>query len=235
MGKSKLTAEQKRLDADIWIIVITTIAVLGIYSSFQGQIVGIIKNSSINVLLRTLLAAAFQFGLTGLGITIVSVIRKESFASHGLRLKGTLLSAALCVLSFVPYIIYILASGQFEKYQPFQSVWTMKDVLSSGFPINAVGILIITAAWGFFEGFNYVFICDKINKRIGRKSKYFNPGAFISAVMCILIHGAVGVSISEIIEMLTVMIIIYGMLEAKEFTKNAWGCVFIFIFLWNAI
>ena len=34
---------------------------------------------------------------------------------------------------------------------------------------------------------------------------------------------------------LTTFIIIYGMLIVKEKTKNAWGCIFIFLFFWNAI
>ncbi len=34
--------------------------------------------------------------------------------------------------------------------------------------------------------------------------------------------------------MITILIIIYGMLMVKEITDNAWGCVFMFVFLWNA-
>jgi len=44
----------------------------------------------------------------------------------------------------------------------------------------------------------------------------------------------IGVTPEGFLEMLTVMIIIYGMLMVKEFTGNAWGCIFIFVFLWNA-
>ncbi len=34
--------------------------------------------------------------------------------------------------------------------------------------------------------------------------------------------------------MITILIIIYGMLMVKEITGNVWGCVFVFVFLWNA-
>jgi len=34
--------------------------------------------------------------------------------------------------------------------------------------------------------------------------------------------------------LLTVIIIIYGMLIVREITGNACGCIFIFVFLWNA-
>ncbi|WMC91386.1 hypothetical protein [Kineothrix sp. MB12-C1] len=53
-------------------------------------------------------------------------------------------------------------------------------------------------------------------------------------VLCIIIHGAIGVTAEGIIEMLTIFMIVYGMLMVKEYTGNAWGCVFIFVFLWNA-
>ena len=38
----------------------------------------------------------------------------------------------------------------------------------------------------------------------------------------------------DILEMVSIFIIIYGMLMVKNMTKNAWGCVFIFIMFWNA-
>lgn len=77
-------------------------------------------------------------------------------------------------------------------------------------------------------------ISDKINRRFPSKNRWLNWGAIICALMCILIHGMVGVTPEGILEMLTVMIIIYGMLMVRTFTGNAWGCVFIFVFLWNA-
>jgi hypothetical protein len=109
-----------------------------------------------------------------------------------------------------------------------------KDILSSGFPVNVVGMLIIAVAWGFFEGFNYVVISEKINARFPPKNMWLNWGAIICGVMCILIHGMIGVTIENIIEMVTFFIVIYGMLVVKEQTGNAWGSVFVFIFLWNA-
>lgn len=234
MAKKEWTLEQKRADTDLWIIVIGSLAVLGIYITFQNQITTIMQKNSIPILLRVLLAAAFQFGLAGLGITIVSIMRKESFRSHGLRIKGILPSIGLCSLCFIPYIVFMLVTDQLTGYLPFQSVWTTKEVLASGFPSNIAGILITATAWGFFEGFNYVVISDKINKLYPGKNKWLNWGAIICAVFCVLIHGAVGVTAESIVEMLSIMIIIYGMLIAKEFTGNAWGCVFIFVFLWNA-
>jgi len=125
-------------------------------------------------------------------------------------------------------------TNQITGYLPFQSVWTTKDVLSGNFPVNIIGMLITGAVWGFFEGFNYVVISDKINSLYSSTNKWLNWGAIICSVMCILIHGVIGITLESIIEMVTVFTAIYGMLMVKQFTGNAWGCVFVFIFLWNA-
>ncbi|PNT92140.1 hypothetical protein [Clostridium thermosuccinogenes] len=234
MSERKLTIEQKRLDADLWIILMATLAALGIYTAFQSQFSSMVKNENIHILLRTLIAAVCQFGLAGLGISIVAIYRKESFYSYGLRLKGAIKSIALCVVCFVPYIIFSAATNRITSYMPFQSVWMTKEALASGFPVNIMAMLLIATAWGFFEAFNYVVISDKINKRYPSKYKLLNWGAIVCAVMCILIHGMIGVTLEGFIEMLAVVIIIYGMLIVKEMTGNAWGCIFIFIFLWNA-
>ena len=234
LAKKELSSEQKRLDIDLWIIVSVSLLVLGAYIAFQNPITTFTLNREQNILLRVLLAAVFQFGLAGLGISIVSIVRNECFLAYGLRKKGAITSIVLSILCFIPYTILTFATGQFAGYLPFQSVWTTKDVLANGFPINAIGILITAIAWGFFEGFNYVVISEKINKRYPSKNKWLNWGAIICAVLCILIHGAVGVTMESILQMLTIIIIIYGMLMTKELTGNAWGCIFIFVFLWNA-
>lgn len=128
----------------------------------------------------------------------------------------------------------MMSTGQITSYLPFQSVWTTQEVLSSGFPSNIIAVIITALAWGFFEGFNYVVISDKINRRYLSKNRWLNWGAIVCAVLCILIHGAIGVTAEGIIEMLTIVIIVYGMLMVKKATQNAWGCIFIFVFLWNA-
>lgn len=234
MAKIKLNEEQKKLDTDLWIITIVSFISFGIFMIFQKEIYGSIKNEELPVLSRVMLAALFQYGLAGFGITIVSILRKEHFFSYGLKTKRMFLSILFSVLCFVPNIIFSYTLGKSNSYLPFQTVLTTKEVLASGFPINVIGILITATAWGFFEGFNYVVISEKINRRYPTNSKWLNWGAIFCAIMCILIHGAIGVTFEGIIEMLTVLIIIYGMLMVKEFTGNAWGCVFIFVFLWNA-
>lgn len=234
MTKPELTARQRRLDADLWIILLVTAGVFGAYAALRGPIAGWIRNTETPVLLRVLLAAAIQFGIAGLGMTIVTSLRRERFADFGLRARGTPLSIALCACCFAPNVIFTLVTAKGLTYLPFGSVWTTREVLSSAFPVNAAGMLITAAAWGFFEGFNYVVISEKINERYPVKSKWLNVGALVCAVLCVLIHGALGVTAEGVLETLTILIIVYGMLMVKQFTGNAWGCVFAFVFLWNA-
>lgn len=234
-AKPQLTIEQKKVNIDLYIIVGITILILAIYTSFQVQFNSFAENQDIQILLRTIVMAFMQFGVAGLGIVSVMFLRKESFGSYGLKRKETLKSIMLSVLMFIPYAIFIFATDSFTGYFPFQSVWMTKEVIASNFPINALGMLLIATSWGFFEGFNYVVISKKINTRYPSSKKWLNWGALICAVICILIHGVVGVTAESVIEMISVFIIIYGMLIVKEHTGNAWGSVFVFIFLWNAL
>ncbi|MDO4649719.1 MAG: hypothetical protein Q4B26_13830, partial [Eubacteriales bacterium] len=227
---------KKQLDTDIWIIVIVSVAVLVLYSMFNTQINKIISDSSISIVLRVLfIGGVFQFGLAGLGITIVSILRKENFIGYGLSFKNLWLTIGLSVLCCVPDFIYNYISGNIHGWLPFSSVNTTAEVIASAFPSNVLGMLITAICWGFFEGFNYVVIADKLNERYPSKHKYFDWGALVCAVMCILIHGVIGVTPEALIEMFCIMFLIYGMLIVRKITGNAWGCVLIFLLYWNAI
>jgi hypothetical protein len=234
MKNKSLSLEQKRVDHDLMMIIIVTFIVLGIYTGYNEPFDAFAKNENLPLLLRTAVLAFFQFGVAGLGITMVSIYRKESFVQFGLNRKNLMKAILLSIITFVPYSIFSIVTGETTSYMPFQSVLFTKDVLSSPLPINVIGMLIIALAWGFFEGFNYVVIADKINIRFPSSHFWLDWGAITCAVMCILIHGVIGITPSDIIEMMTVLFIIYGMLMVRKMTGNAWGCVFIFVFLWNA-
>jgi hypothetical protein len=235
MLKPQLAIEQKKVNIDLYIIVGFTIIILAILMSFQTQFYFLAKNKEVHILLRTLGMAFMQFGIAGFGIITIMILRKENFRSYGLKRKGALKSIIFSVLMFVPFAILSIFTGSLNGYLPFQSVWMTKELLASNFPINIVGMLLITISWGFFEGFNYVVISKKINTRFPTSNRWLNWGAIVCAIMCILIHGVIGITPESIIETVTVFIIIYGMLIVKEYTDNAWGSVFIFIFLWNAL
>lgn len=234
----KCTKERKKqLTVDLWIILIVTMAVLGIVlMGFGNQINQLADDSSVNILLRVLIIGLCgQFGIAGLGITIVCLIRKESFLKFGLNTKNLFPALGLSLLCCVPDFVYCLLSGRVHAWCPFWDVNTTPEVLSSAFPYNVLAFLVTALCWGFFEGFNYVVIRDKISELYPSKHRFFDWGALVCAVMCILVHGAVGVTPDALIEMLTTMILIYGMLIVRKETGNTWGCILIFFVYWNAL
>ncbi len=225
---------KKKASADLWIIIIVTCLVLTLYTVFGSTINSFVMKSGAPLLLRTICIALLQFGLAGAGISVVCLLRKERFRDYGLHTKKALLSILLSVAAFMPNMIFTVVTGEFHRYLPFHRVNITAEIFQTSFPESIFSFLFVVIAWGFFEGFNYVVITDKINICYPSKHWWLDWGAIICAVMCILIHGAIGVNPKDIIEMITVLIIVYGMLMARKYTGNAWGCVFVFLFLWNA-
>ena len=227
---------KKQLNTDLWIILIISMLNLGIFMIFNSSINKIAYNPEINIILRVLfIGVLFQFGLAGLGITIVSILRKESFLSYGLCKEKLLPTIALSALCCVPDFIYNLFAGNVHAWFPFYDVNFTAEVISAGFPSNVIGMAVIAVCWGFFEGFNYVVISDKINQRFPSKYKYLDWGALVCAIMCIIVHGAIGITPDAVAEMLCTIVLIYGMLMVRKKTGNAWGCVLIFFAYWNAL
>ncbi len=230
--KINLTEKQKKLDTDNWIIALVTGGIFMVYALMGNQFMKYITDNNQPIILRLLLSAVIQFGIAGLGISIVCLLRKERFSLFGLTKQNTVKSILGAVISFIPYLCYIFISGQYKGYRPF-SILVTNDVLNSGFPVNILGLAIIVIVWGFFEGFNYAVISDKLSKRYPTKSKWLDIGAITCAMVCILFHPF-NTSFWGIVEIVTTFIAIYGMLIVKKQTRNAWGCVFVFCFIWNA-
>ena len=59
-------------------------------------------------------------------------------------------------------------------------------------------------------------------------------GALICAVMGILFHS-IHFTLAGSVELITTFIGLYGMLIVRRNTENALGCIFVFLFIWNAI
>lgn len=233
MAKKQLSLEQKRLDIDIWIIALITFGTFLYYAVMGNQLMTYVKETQNSLFSRLLLNAGIQFGVAGLGITVVCLLRKENFSLFGLVKRNTLKSIIGSVTCFIPYLCYIFVSGQYEGYQPF-GILIADAVIKSRFPTNILGMSLIVVVWGFFEGFNYVVISDKLNSRYPSKNQWIDKGAITCAAVGILFHPF-NTSFWGIIEIVTTFIAIYGMLIVKKKTKNAWGCVFVFCFIWNAL
>ncbi|HAY62916.1 MAG TPA: hypothetical protein DCX90_04785 [Ruminococcaceae bacterium] len=233
MKKQQLSAGQKRLDIDLWIIALVTLGVFLLYAALGNQLKDFFTDDSISIVPRLLLNAAVQFGIAGLGITVVCILRKETFTHFGLTRKNIFKTIIGTIICFIPTVCYIVLSGQFNGYHPFRLLIT-DDVIASGIPFSIIGMVLIVVVWGFFEGFNYAVICDKISRRYPTTNQWLDYGAIVCTIVCILFHPF-SISFWGIIEVITTFIAIYGMLIVKKKTGNAWGCVFAFCFIWNAL
>ena len=131
-------------------------------------------------------------------------------------------------------LLFLIITGQVHTYLPFQSISLTKEILASSFPTNILGYLLISLIWGFWEGFNYVVISMKINLRYPRQNKKIDLGALICALICLLVHGMIGLDATSLFEAIAVFILIYGMLVIQKRTGNAWSCILVFCFFWNA-
>ena len=187
MKKQQLSVEEKRLDTDLWIILLVTLGVFFFYAAIDNQIMDFIKDDRISIIPRLLLNAVVQFGVAGLGITIVCILRKEKFTHFGLTRKNIFKAILGTTICFIPSICYTFLSGHFTGYQPF-SIQITDDVIASGIPFSIIGMTLIIIVWGFFEGFNYAVICEKINRRYPSKNQRLDYGAITCALFCIAFH-----------------------------------------------
>jgi len=227
---------KKQLLADLAIIGITAVLALAAFGAVNMFLPGLENRKDINIALRVFIIGFFaEFGLAGMGLCIVCLIRKEPFGKFGLNSNRLLPCLFLSLLCCVPECLFYLFSTEVYGWFPFIGVKLSYEALHTAFPSGLLAYLQIALFWGFFEGFNYVVVFDKLDELFPSRYAYLNKAAFIIAVFCILIHGAVGVTPSEITEMLCTMFLIYGMLIVRKQTGNGWGCVFIFFVYWNAI
>ena len=233
--KKELSIKQKNADKDLNIIIFATLIPLIVYLIFGKSIMNFAKTSGVNIWLRFIPVMLIQFGLAGLGSLIVICYRKEKLKEYGLIKNNFLKTIILSMVVCIPSIIFLLMNNEITSYLPLKNCIFTKLFLSSNFPTNILGYSLIAVVWGIAEGFNYVVISKKINDRYISKNKWINYGAIVCGIICILIHSMIGIDLYTFFKALTTFIIIYGMLIVKEKTNNAWGCIFIFLFFWNAI
>lgn len=235
MKKKELSIEQKKADKDLNIIIYATLIPLIIYLVFGNDIMNFAKTSEMNIWLRFIPVMLVQFSLAGLGSLIVICYRKEKLKEYGLVKNNFFKTIILSLVVCIPSMIFLLVNNEINSYLPLKGCFFTSLILNSNYPTNILGYILIAFVWGIVEGFNYVVISKKINERYISKNKWLNYGAIVCGIVCVLIHGMVGFDLYTIFEALTTFIIIYGMLIVKEKTNNAWGCIFIFLFFWNAI
>ena len=104
---------KKQLTIDLCINTVVSLAVLGVLGFLGNSMYGLAYDSSINIVIRVaIIGFCAQFGISGLGITIVCLIRKEKFTQFGLTTKNLLSALLLSLGCCVPDFIYCLYRGR---------------------------------------------------------------------------------------------------------------------------
>lgn len=225
---------QRLAKKDIAIILSVSAIAAILYIVLEETIMDYGRDLSRPLLLRFLPVLFIQFGMSCFGMIIVLVKNQEKLSEHGLVKKNVLPSIAGCLLAAVPTVLFLWITDDIHGFLPFQGMFLTKDILSASFPVNVLGYLVIALVWGVGEGLFYVVLADKINA-VRAPKKLWNPGAFICAVIAIVIHGMIGFEVKIIAEAVTTFILMYGSLVTREKTDNAWGNVLIFFVIWNAL
>lgn len=234
--------DRRRNWVDLCIILLTSGVVIAAYLAVMGGMSqsgssggGSGEVSGGELLLQTLLGALTEYGVFGLGITIVCAVRRESFRSFGLKWEKLGVTVLLSALACAPAFVSMLFRNEVHSYLPFQTVNFTKQVLEAGVPVSLVGMVIIAASWGFFEGFSYVVIAERVNRLFPVRRVWLNAGAAAGGAICLVVHAVLGLAPETFVVGLCDFIIIYGMLAVRDYTGNAWGCVLIYFFFWNAL
>ena len=223
--KKQLNNRQQQADYDLNVILILTLVPLLLFLTFKPTLFSYTKQTSL---------ASCQFAIAGLGTSTVMLYRKESFRYFRLITKNLVPTLFQSLLIALPLIILKVVTHQIHSYLPLQSIQLTKEVMIQSFPSNILAYLFICLIWGFWEGFNYVVIAEKIRIRFPSPYIWLDSGAITCAIFCLLIHGIIGFDIYTLFEALTVFILIYGMLAIQKHNKNSWGCVMLFLLIWNA-
>ena len=219
---------------DIAVILSVSVMAAILYIVLEGPIMYYGRDVSHPLLLRFLPVLLIQFGMSGLGMIIVLIKNREKLSNYGLVKKNVLPSIIGCLLVALPMVLFLWITNDIQGFLPFQGMFLTKDILDASFPFNVLGYLTIALVWGASEGMFYVVLSDKINA-IKEPRKLWNPGAFICAVIAIVIHGMLGLDLKSLAEAITTFILMYGSLMIREKTGNAWGNILIFFVIWNAL
>lgn len=219
---------------DIAVILAISIISAALYLTLGEKIMDYGRDLSHPLFLRFLPVLLIQFGMSCLGILIVLVKNREKLSAYGLVRKHIWQSLFGCLLVSVPTVAFLFATNDLHGFLPFQGMFLTKEILGAPLPLNVIGYLVIALTWGFGEGLFYIVLADKINL-LYQPGRFFDRGAFVCAVIAVLIHGMIGFDFVTILETLATIILMYGSLVIHRRTGNAWGNILIFFVVWNAL
>ena len=219
--------EHKATLVDIGVVLALTTIAIAVVVSFQSSLKSLTGFPSI------LWTALAQFSVAGLGPVIVMLARRERFEQYGLVKENVAKSLSLGMLCIAAYVLYVFVSQGTIEWMPFRMVTITRPALQLQVPLNVLGILLIAASWGFFEGFTLLFASKKIDSLAHRANPFLKPGPLVVVVLNILVHLSTGHTIDA--SWIASAAVIYVVLIIPELTRNSWGSVLIFFALWNAM
>jgi len=143
---------KKQLIIDLCVIAAVSFVILGVLAFLGNSMNGFAYDSSINIAIRVaIIGICAQFGILGLGITIVCLVRKEKFTQFGLTTKNLIPALLLSIGCCVPDFIYRLYRGSVHAWCPFWDVNTTPEVITLSFGIRLVNCVLQNIASGTGE------------------------------------------------------------------------------------
>lgn len=115
---------------------------------------------------------------------------------------------------------------------PFKQVDVTKLALTLKFPLNILGLFFIVLSYGFFEGFNLVYISEKINSLSNISNPFLKLGPLVIVICNTLVHMGMG---QNFLNAASGSIAVYAVTIIPALTGNSLGSILIFMLLWNAI
>lgn len=225
---------KQKIKRDLVVIFLASLVPMIIYLVFEQSWRAFNQNGSINFWYKFVLQSLIAYCLAGLGFTIVMLWRKEGFSSYGLVKKNTISSILMSILVFLPHLVFLVITKGFHGYAPMSGAIIYDSIMDRPFLQRFFCMIVVFLIWGFCEGFTYVFVSQKINSLLSKQNRFLNVGAVIGGIICVMMHGGIALNVVSLFDALTMFIFVYGILTVKDINKNAWGCIFAFLFLWNA-
>lgn len=218
------------VDRDINIILLLTGVVLGLNIWLQPA--RYLQNPDNALTLRTAAMLGLQFGLMGLGALLVVILRKESPAKYGLRMKGLGKSILFSLVAAIPMLIYYAWRGV-RGYMPTSNIMTMPEWIAKGFPQALIGIIPTLLVWGLIQAFSYGVVADKLSISDPVEQPWLQMGPIYCSVFYLVLHGF-GFSMARLPELIATLLTVWGLHHARRLSGNTWGMVLMYGFLFNA-
>ena len=177
--------------------------------------------------------AAMEFSVAGLGPVVVMILRRERFSTYGFTKNNLSLSLAVGLISIFLFILLVYLTAGTVQWQPLRRISVTATALALPLPLNILGLVLIAAAWGFFEGFTLIVASKKINALVATNNPWLKPGPILIIVVNLIVHALTDHTIDA--TWIVAALVTYAVVLIPETTRNSWGGALLFFGIWNAV